>query len=326
MQAFELLAPQTAREALRMLDEHKDARFIAGGTTVIDLMKCGAVTPTTLIDITALPFEQIDADEKRIRVGALVRNSDVAYHGAVASKLPMLAQAFLAGASPQLRNMATVGGNLLQRTRCAYFRDPSSACNKRHGGDGCDAFEGYHRMHAILGASDACIATHASDAAVALLALDAIVEVIGSSGTRRVPLEEFYRVPGTTPWLENALEADELITAVEIPLGPAQQNSVYLKVRDRASYEFALVSVAAGLELDRGKIAAARLALGGVATIPWRVRDAETELGGKTPSDALFAEAAQIALEGAIPRRDNAFKLDLAQRAVVRALQTVSQR
>jgi xanthine dehydrogenase YagS FAD-binding subunit len=326
VQQFELLRPGSTGEALRMLAEEKDARCIAGGTTIIDLMKCGVVAPRTLIDITALPLATIDANESRVRIGALVRNSDVAHHEAVASRLPMLAQAFLAGASPQLRNMATVGGNLLQRTRCTYFRDPSAACNKRRDGDGCDAFEGYHRMHAILGTSDACIATHASDAAVALVALDAIVEVEGRSGTRHVTLEEFYRTPGSTPWIENALEPGELIVAVEIPFGRAQRNSAYLKVRDRASYEFALVSVAAGLEIEGGKIAAARLALGGVATIPWRARDAEIALTGNPPSAATLAEAAESALDGAVPRRDNAFKIELARRAIVRALETVAQR
>jgi xanthine dehydrogenase YagS FAD-binding subunit len=323
VQAFELLRPSDTGEALRMISEHDGAAFIAGGTTLVDLMKCGIAIPAVLVDIHALPLAQIDADDRRIRIGALARNSDVAYDRDVVRRIPMLSKAFLAGASAQLRNMATVGGNLLQRTRCPYFRDPASACNKHRTGDGCDAFEGVHRMHAVLGTSDHCIATHPSDAAVALIALDAIVEIEGPAGTRRVPLEEFYTVPGATPSIENVLVPGELIVAVEIPIAPAQERSTYLKVRDRASYEFALVSVAAGIEFDGEKIASARLALGGVATIPWRVRGAEAALAGKRAGDAAFAEAAEAALEGALPRRDNAFKIELAKRAVVRALRTV---
>ncbi len=285
-------------------------------------MKCGVTSPSTLVDITRLPLDSIEANSKRIRIGALVRNSDVAHHPAVVENFPMLSQAFLAGASPQLRNMATVGGNILQRTRCPYFRDPASACNKRHAGDGCDAFEGIHRMHAILGTSDACIATHPSDAAVALVALDAIVEIQSSSGTRRVSLEEFYVLPGETPAVENDLKPDELIVAIEIPLGSAHHHSTYLKVRDRASYEFALVSVAAGLEFDGDRIGSARIALGGVGTIPWRARGAEEVLVG-TSGDSAYEKAAEIALKHAVPRRDNAFKIELAKRAIVRALEMV---
>lgn len=323
MQAFDLLAPRSVDEAFRLISERKDSAFIAGGTTLVDLMKCHVLTPQTLIDINALPLGSIEANDRLIRIGALARNSDVAYDPNLTRQFPMLAQAFLAGASPQLRNMATVGGNLLQRTRCPYFRDPAAACNKRRSGDGCDAFEGFHRMHAILGTSEACIATHASDAAIALVALDAVVEIQGPAQTRRIPLQQFYLAPGSTPSVENVLAVDELIVAVEIPIAPAQRNSFYLKVRDRASYEFALVSVAAGLEFDGEKIAAARLALGGVATMPWRVRDAEAMLAGKSPGDGVFREAARIALEGAVPRRDNAFKIELAKRAILRALQTV---
>lgn len=323
MQAFELLTARKTGEALELLAQNEGAAFIAGGTTVVDLMKCGVALPPVLIDINGLPLGEIDANDRRIRIGALVRNSDAAYHPAVARNLPMLSRAFLSGASGQIRNMATVGGNLLQRTRCPYFRDPASQCNKRNPGAGCDALEGVHRGHAILGTSDACIATHPSDAAVALIALDAIVELSAPGGTRNVPLEEFYLVPNATPALENVMLKGELITAVEIPLGPAQRNAVYLKVRDRTSYEFALVSVAAGLEFDGKKIAAARLALGGVGTIPWRVRSAEASLAGKEPNEAAFREAAEEALDGALPRRDNAFKVELAKRAMVRALNLV---
>ncbi len=323
MQAFELLTARKTDDALALIAQHEGAAFIAGGTTIVDLMKCGVTLPPVLIDINGLPLGQIDANDERIRIGALVRNSDAAYNKNVAHRLPMLSKAFLSGASGQLRNMATAGGNLLQRTRCPYFRDPASRCSKREPGTGCDAFEGVHRGHAILGTSDHCIATHPSDAAVALIALDAVVELSDPGGTRRVPIEEFYIVPGATPSIENVLLKGELITAVEIPLGPAQRNATYLKVRDRASYEFALVSVAAGLEFDGATITHARLALGGVGTIPWRVRGAEQVLAGKKAGARAFGEAAEAALEGAIPQRDNAFKVELAKRAVVRALETV---
>jgi xanthine dehydrogenase YagS FAD-binding subunit len=322
VQAFDLLAPTDTREALEMIARTKDAAFIAGGTNVVDLMKCGVTSPATLVDITRLPLNSIDADAKRIRIGALVRNSDVAHHPAVVEHFPMLSNAFLAGASPQLRNMATVGGNILQRTRCSYFRDPAAACNKRRPGDGCDAFEGFHRMHAVLGTSDACFATHASDAAVALVALDAIVEIQSVAGSRRISLDEFYALPGETPNVENDLKPGELIVAIEIPHGRAHRHSTYLKVRDRASYEFALVSVAAGLEFDGDRIDEARIALGGVGTIPWRARAAEDALVG-TSGDSAFQKAAEIALAHAVPRRDNGFKVELATRAIVRALETV---
>jgi len=324
VQAFDLLQPTDTGEALKLIAQTQDAAFIAGGTNVVDLMKCGVTSPSTLVDITRLPLDSIEVNSKHIRIGALVRNSDVAQHPDVIESFPMLSRAFLAGASPQLRNMATVGGNVLQRTRCPYFRDPAAACNKRHAGDGCDAFEGYHRMHAILGTSDACFATHPSDAAVALVALDAIVDIQSSSGSRRISLDEFYTLPGETPAIENDLKPGELIVAIEIPRGRAHRHSTYLKVRDRASYEFALVSVAAGLEFDGDRIDAARIALGGVGTIPWRARGAEEALVG-TSGDSAYEKAAEIALKHAIPRRDNAFKVELAKRAIVRALEMVRQ-
>jgi xanthine dehydrogenase YagS FAD-binding subunit len=326
VQAFELLRAADVPEALALVGRRDGAAFIAGGTTVLDLMKCGVAAPAALIDISRLPLARIERNERRIRIGALVRNAEAAHDPHVTRELPVLSQAFLAGASPQLRNMATVGGNLLQRTRCPYFRDPGSACNKRRGGSGCDALEGTHRMHAILGTSEACIATHPSDAAVALVALDAVVEIEGPSGSRRVPLEEFYALPGETPWIENVLAPNELITAVEIPLGPARRSSTYLKVRDRASYEFALVSVAAGLDVEDGRVVAARLALGGVGTVPWRARGAEREVVGRAPDETAFRAAARVALAGALPRRDNAFKVTLAQNAIVRALREAAGR
>lgn len=325
MQAFELLQPADTDEALQLIAKNKDAAFIAGGTTILDIMKCGIVAPRILIDINALPLAIMDADDERIRIGAMMKNSDVAYDADIERRMPMLSKAFLAGASPQLRNMASVGGNVLQRTRCTYFRDPAAACNRRSRGAGCDALDGFHRMHAVLGTSDACIATHASDAAVALVALDAIVEIQGPAGTRRIPLEKFYATPGDTPWVENALAPGELIVAVEIAYGAAQRHSTYLKARDRASYEFALASAAAGLEFDGDRISAARLALGGVATIPWRAREAESALVGRSPNEDVFRQAAEIALAGAVPRRDNAFKIELAKRTIVRALQAVER-
>ena len=322
MQAFDLLQPTDTREALELITQTNNAAFIAGGTNVIDLLKCGVTSPSTLVDITRLPLDSIDADSQCVRIGALVRNSDVARHPAIVEHFPMLSKAFLAGASPQLRNMATMGGNVLQRTRCSYFRDPAAACNKRHPGDGCDAFEGFHRMHAILGTSDACFATHASDAAVALVALDAVVEIQSAAGSRRISLEEFYALPGDTPNVENDLKPGELITAIEISRGPAQRHSTYLKVRDRASYEFALVSVAAGLEFDGDRVDQARIALGGIGTIPWRARAAEDALVG-TSGDSAYQKAAEVALSHAVPRRDNGFKVELAKRAIVRALEMV---
>ena len=326
MQAFDLLQPADQAEALALIAQNKDAAFIAGGTTLLDLMKCGVSAPSTLIDINALTaLANVGIHAELVRIGALARNSDVAHDPEIESRFPMLSKAFLAGASPQLRNMATLGGNLLQRTRCPYFRDPASACNKRERGAGCDALEGFHRVHAVLGTSDSCIATHASDAAVALVALDAVVEILGPAGTRRVSLEKFYAEPKDTPWIENALAPGELIVAVEIAHAPAQRHSTYLKVRDRASYEFALTSAAAGLEFDGDRITAARLALGGVATVPWRARAAEEALVGRTPDESVFLQAAEIALSGAVPRRDNAFKIELAKRTIVRALQNVER-
>ncbi len=302
-----------------------DVRFLAGGTNLLDLMKMGVEQPSRLVDITRLPLARIEERRDGLRVGALARNSDVADHPLVRRRYPVLSQALAAGASPQLRNMATVGGNLMQRTRCPYFYDPSFAeCNKRVPGSGCAARPGVHRMHAVLGASEACIATHPSDMAVALAALDAVVQVTGPDGDRAIPIDEFHRLPGDTPHLDTNLRHGELITAVDLPASPARR-STYLKIRDRASYAFALVSVAAVLDLDEERvIRQARLALGGVAPKPWRAPEAEAQLTGQPAGATLWREAAEIALQDARPLRDNAFKVELARRGIVRALETAA--
>jgi xanthine dehydrogenase YagS FAD-binding subunit len=304
------------------------AKFLGGGTNLIDLMKMGAETPDTLIDINRLPLAQIEElpGGKGIRIGAMVRNSDLAEHTLIKSRYPVLSEALLSGASPQLRNMATVGGNLLQRTRCYYFYDPAfPACNKRNPGSGCGAIDGYNRIHAILGQSEACIATHPSDMCVALAALDAIVRVRGPIGERQIPFAVFHRLPGDTPELDTDLAHDELIEYVDLPKIPFANRSHYLKVRDRASYAFALVSVAAALDVDgNNKIKAARIALGGVAHKPWRASKAERELLGRNPNETSFRAAAEAELAMAKGYKHNSFKIELAKRAMVRALNTVA--
>lgn len=326
MQPFDYRSVDSLAGARAALLEHPDARVIAGGTTLLDLMKAGVERPAVVIDINRLPLGAIEVTPEHIRIGALARNADVADDATVLRELPVLAQALAAGASGQLRNMATVGGNLLQRTRCPYFRDNVSRCNKRAPGSGCDAREGQNRMHAILGTSDACIATHASDMAVALAALDAKVVVMRAGGEARLTLDEFYRLPEATPERETALERGDVITAVEIATAPLHRRSAYLKLRDRASFEFALVSVAAALDFaDDGTIARSSLALGGVATVPWRARDAERILDGAEPSPELFRRAADAALAGAVTTAHNAFKAELAKRAIVRVLRTLAE-
>ena len=303
-----------------------DVKFLGGGTNLLDLMKMGVEHPGHLVDVTRLPLAAIEERESGLRLGATARNSDVANHPLVRQRYRVLSEALVAGASPQLRNMATMGGNLMQRTRCAYFYDPTFAeCNKRVPGSGCAALQGYHRMHAILGASEACIATHPSDAAVALAALDAVVRVVGPGGERAIPIVDFHRLPGDTPQLDTNLRGDELITAIELPALPFGRRSHYLKVRDRNSYAFALVSVAAALDLDgQGVIRQARLALGGVAHKPWRVAEAEQRLVGQRPGDGAWRAAAEAAVAGARPRRDNVFKVELARRSIARALATTA--
>ncbi|MDO9405361.1 MAG: xanthine dehydrogenase family protein subunit M [Polaromonas sp.] len=307
-------------------------KFIAGGTNLIDLMKENVMRPARLVDINGLPLDTIEATENGgLRLGALARNADTAYHPLVRLRYPLLAAAILAGASPQIRNMASNGGNLLQRTRCYYFYDTGVPCNKREPGSGCPAIGGLARQHAILGASEHCIATHPSDMCVALAALDATVVVQSPRGVRQIPFAEFHRLPGDRPDMDTTLAQDELITHIELPpAGGFAAHSAYLKLRDRASYAFALVSAAAALDVDDdGRIRAARIALGGVAHKPWRDPEVEAQLVGQPADAAVFARAAAVLLEGAtaygVGLGSNAFKIDMAQRAVVRALEVALQ-
>jgi xanthine dehydrogenase YagS FAD-binding subunit len=316
-------------EAVNGIAAQAHGKFIGGGTNLLDLMKMGVETPNALIDISRLPLTKIEElpAGKGVRIGATVRNSDLAEHSLIKSRYPVLSEALLSGASPQLRNMATVGGNLLQRTRCYYFYDPAfPACNKRNPGSGCGAIDGYNRIHAILGQSEQCIATHPSDMCIALAALDAIIRVRGPKGEREIPFTDFHRLPGNTPERDTNLEHDELITAVDLPTIPFATRSHYLKVRDRASYAFALVSVAALLDVDSSKrIKAARVALGGVAHKPWRASKAEELLVGKSADEMTFRAAAEAELAAARSYKHNAFKIELAKRAIVRAFSAVAQ-
>ncbi|MEO6638067.1 MAG: xanthine dehydrogenase family protein subunit M, partial [Ginsengibacter sp.] len=299
--------------------------FIAGGTNLIDLMKRGVEAPEKLIDITNLPLNKIEEDNGIIRIGALVPNSVVAEDELIIQKLPLLSLALKAGASPQLRNMATTGGNILQRTRCPYFYDTTMPCNKRQPGTGCGALQGYNRMHAIFGASVSCIAVHPSDMCVALVALNATVIVSSTKGERKIPFGDFHRLPGNIPEKDNNLQKGELITAVEIPVKDAlAKNSLYIKVRDRASYAFALISVAAALDMDGNTIKDARLAMGGVAHKPWRLTGAENFLKGKNASEANFKQAATIAMKDAKGYGQNNFKLTMAPNTIVQTLKTLS--
>ena len=325
MQPFTYSAANDPGDATRLARE-AGARYLAGGTTLVDLMKLHVEQPTRLIDINGLPLAEVtELPDGTVRVGAMVRNSDLAHHAIIRARYPVLSQALLAGASGQLRNMATTGGNLLQRTRCLYFRDTAMPCNKRDPGSGCSAKEGHNRGHAILGTSDACIATHPSDMAVALVALDARVRILGSGGERVISLSQLHRLPADHPEIETTLEQGELITAVEIAPLPFATHSLYLKVRDRASFAFALASAAVALDVQDGFVHEARVALGGVATKPWRSHDAEAALRGAPASLESFRAAADIALAGARPRRENEFKVELAKRTLVRALTRLQQ-
>jgi xanthine dehydrogenase YagS FAD-binding subunit len=302
-------------------------KFIAGGTTLVDLMKLNVEVPNALVDINLLPLDKVEKlPDGGLRVGALVRNSELAWNADIKEHYAVLSQAILSGASPQLRNMATTGGNLLQRTRCSYFREPSTGtpggygCNKRTPGTGCAALEGFHRTHAILGTSEHCIATHPSDMCVAMAALEAVIHVEGPKGKRTIPFAEFHKLPGATPHIENALEAGELVTYVDLPKPIEGSRSVYLKLRDRASYEFALASAAVVAKVEGGHIRYVRVAMGGVGTKPWRSHEAEAALTGKPVDAAMFRKAAEAALAQAKPRTDNAFKVELAKRCLVRTL------
>jgi xanthine dehydrogenase YagS FAD-binding subunit len=307
-------------DAVRQLAADPTARFIAGGTNLVDLMKYNVERPTKLVDITHLPLKAIEEHAGGLKIGALVTNTEVAYDSRIESRYPLLSSAILAGATAQLRNAASTGGNLLQRTRCYYFYDVETPCNKREPGSGCSAVSGQNRIHAILGASDHCIATHPSDMAVALAALEAIVHVAGPSGERTIPIAEFHRLPGEHPERDTTLRHDEIITAVELPAEGFSTNWTYLKLRDRASYAFALVSVAAALELEGRTIKQARLALGGVAHKPWRHLGAEALLQGRPAHRAAFGEVADLILKDARGYPHNSFKIELARRAIVRAL------
>ena len=325
MQAFEYRKSGSVAEALKAATT-PHARFVAGGTTLVDLMKLNVEKPQVVIDINTLPLDQIERQpDGTLRIGAMVRNSDLAHHKTVQQEYPVLSQALLSGASGQLRNMATTGGNLLQRTRCYYFRDTIYPCNKRDPGTGCSAIDGYNRIHAILGGSEHCIATNPSDMAVAMMALEAVVHISSPQGERKVPLNDFYVVPGNTPHIENMLRSGELITYVTLPKLPRGAKSFYLKRRDRASYEFALASAAVVAGVESGKLQHVRVALGGVGTKPWRSLEAERTLEGKSPSPAIFRQASEAALRGAKPMHDNAFKVELAKRTLIRALTTVAQ-
>jgi xanthine dehydrogenase YagS FAD-binding subunit len=321
MISFEYSRARDVGDAVNQMAASRNAKFVAGGTNLVDLMKMYVEQPTTLIDVSRLPLDKIEETSNGgLRIGALVRNTDLAYHPLVERRYPMLSSALLAGASQQLRNMASVGGNLLQRTRCAYFYDVVTGCNKREPGSGCSAIGGLNRMNAILGTSDACIAVHPSDLCVALAVLEARVHVTSARGERTIALADFHRLPGATPQRDTNLEPDELITAIELPPQGFASNYSYLKIRDRLSYAFALVSVAAGLELAGGVIREARFALGGVAHKPWRKAEAEAALRGQAANEATFAQAADLVLHEAKGYGQNTFKIDLARRAIVRAL------
>ncbi len=298
-----------------------DSKFLAGGTTLVDLMKLDVERPKRVIDINSLPLADVTVTpEGGLRIEALARNSDVAHHPDVVRDYPVLSQALLSGASPQLRNMASTGGNLLQRTRCVYFRDPAMACNKRLPRSGCPAIEGFNRNLAILGTSEHCIATNPSDQNVALSALEATIQIAGIDGVRSVPIDDFYLLPAETPHRETALERGELVTSVTLPAPPAGARSVYLKLRDRASFEFALASAAVVATVSGGVVERVRVAMGGIATKPWRSREAEAALEGREATRERFADAARILLRDARPQSQNAFKIELATRCLIRAL------
>ena len=316
---FDYIKATSTKAATDARVKNTSSQFIAGGTNLVDLMKRGVAAPETLIDITGLPLKQISSDATGISIGALALNSEVADNQIIKQKFPLLSQALNAGASAQLRNMATVGGNMMQRTRCPYFYDIALPCNKRQPGSGCGAAEGYNRMHAIFGASEKCIAVHPSDMCVALAALNATVQVSDSKKARQILFTDFHRLPGDNPELDNNLQPGELITAVHIPTNKFNKN-YYLKIRDRASYAFALVSVAVALEVNNGIIKTASLAMGGVAHKPWRLTEVEKFLSGKSISADVFAQAAELAMANAKTYEHNAFKIKLGKAAIIEAL------
>jgi xanthine dehydrogenase YagS FAD-binding subunit len=331
MHTFKFVRPPDSQAAIAMASRAKtaqqgaDVRFVAGGTTLLDLMKLNVETPSRLLDINRLPLGKIEATaDGGLAIGATVRNSDLAHYPAVQRDYPVLSQAILAGASAQIRNMATTAGNLLQRTRCVYFRDTAMPCNKREPGTGCSAITGSNRMLAVLGTSDQCIATNPSDMCVAISALEATVHVQGPKGKRAIAFSDFHLLPGNTPNRETVLESGDLITHVTLPPPVAGSKQVYLKLRDRASYEFALASAAVVLTVMGGKVTRARIALGGVGTKPWRSPEAEAALVGQTAEGASFRKAAEAAMNGAKPQSENGFKIELAKRCLAHALQTAA--
>jgi xanthine dehydrogenase YagS FAD-binding subunit len=332
MHPFELIRATDVSQAIQGATKSSTAtqaaqvRFIGGGTTLIDLMKLDVEKPQTVIDINRLPLNKVEVlPDGSLKIGAVVRNSDLAYHAAVVRNYPVLSQALLSGASAQLRNMATTGGNLLQRTRCVYFRDTAMPCNKREPGTACSAIAGFNRTLAILGTSEHCIATNPSDMSVALTALEAMIHIQGTNGERSVPIDEFFLLPGNTPHRETVLQPGELITFVTLPPPSAGNKSVYLKLRDRASYEFALASAAIVANVLQGKITRIRIALGGVGTKPWRSLEAERALDGKSADETQFRAAAEAALREARPQSENGFKVELAKRCLVRALKLATR-
>jgi xanthine dehydrogenase YagS FAD-binding subunit len=331
MHTFEFIRPTDSAAAIAAAAQSKtaqqgaDVRFMGGGTTLIDLMKLNVETPTRVLDINRLPLGKIeDTPDHGLRIGATVRNSDLAYHPRVQSDYSVLSQAILQGASAQIRNMATVSGNLLQRTRCVYFRDTAMPCNKREPGTGCPAITGHNRTLAILGTSEHCIATNPSDMCIALAALEATVQIQGTKGTRTIAFGDFHLLPGSTPHRETVLEPGDLITHITLPPPTTGSKHLYLKLRDRASYEFALASAAVVLTISNGKISRARIALGGVGTKPWRAPQAEAALNGKPANEATFRQAAESALQGAKPQSENRFKIELAKLCLTHALRTAA--
>ena len=325
MKEFDFETAQDVAGAVAIVAGRPGATYLGGGTNLVDNLKLGVETPDLLVDVSRLPLDEVsDLPGGGLRIGAAVRNSDLAAHPRVRAEYPVLARALLAGANGQIRNAATTAGNLLQRTRCVYFRDVSTPCNKREPGSGCSALDGYTRYHAILGASEQCIAVHPSDMAVAMCALEAQVVVVGRNGERRIPLDEFHRLPGDHPERDTVLEHGELITAVELPPLPFARRSTYRKARDRASYAFALVSVAAALDLEDGRVRASRIALGGVAHKPWRARAAEDRLRGHRAPEETFRAAAEAELEAANPLPGNGFKVPMARNTIVSVLRELA--
>ena len=321
---FPFTFTKAADESSALAAGRSGARYIAGGTTLVDLMRVTVERPGAVVDVNALPYRNVDLDDRTLRIGSLVRMADLAADDRVRRQFPVISQALELSASAQLRNMASIGGNLMQRPRCLYFRDVTANCNRRTPGAGCAATAGLNRNHAILGTSDQCVATHPSDLAVALAALDAVVVTRDSNGDRRIPVADFFRQPGTTPDQEHDLRPGELIVAVEVPTGPATSRSGYLKVRDRQSYEFAVTSAAVALDVAGGTVRAAKVAVGGVATVPWRLPAVEQELVGRPVSPGLWRDAASRAADGAKPLSDNGFKVELVKRVVERQLATVA--